>query len=106
MHMILRLRRVLAVGLVSAALFAVGLASAGSVSAAIDPVAFQKVGCNVNDYGCYYARLYGGVPGYVPYCGYAGCSYATAGEPYYAVPYYAAPYAVNPYYVNPYVASP
>ena len=57
-----RLRFRLAVGAIIAALFVIGLGSATSVSAAIDPVAFQKLGCNNGDYSCFYARLYGGYP--------------------------------------------
>lgn len=109
--MIRRFSRLIALGALAAALFVATFGSAGSVSAAIDPVAFQKLGCNVNDYSCYYARLYGGVPARVPYCDANGCSYNDAGAPYYQYPYYAAPnyvnsyYYANPAYVNQYVNS-
>jgi hypothetical protein len=93
-----RLRRLFAVGAIAAALLAIALGSAGSVSAAIDPVAFQKLGCNNGDLTCYYARLYGGYPLRVPFCDATGCTYAAVGEAYYGAPY------VAPYYANPYVA--
>ena len=100
-----RLRRLFAVGALGAALFAIAIGSAGSVSAAIDPVAFQKLGCNNGDLSCYYARLYGGYPLRVPYCDNTGCAASTFGNDY-AVPY--APYAPAPYYagayINPYYA--
>ncbi len=94
MHMFMfrRLRRLFAVGAIGAALLAIGLGSAGSVSAAIDPVAFQKLGCNNGDYTCYYARLYGGYPLRAPFCDNNGCTYAAVGDGYYGVPFYAAPY--------------
>lgn len=41
--------RFLAVGAVVAALLVVSLGNAASVSASIDPLTFQKLGCNVND---------------------------------------------------------
>jgi hypothetical protein len=101
--MIGRLRRLFAVGVIGGALLTIGLISAGPVAADVDPVAFQKLGCNVNDYSCYYARLYGGVPRQIPYCDNSGCAYNNVGDPY-----YSAPYAVNPYvnpYANPYYAA-
>jgi hypothetical protein len=98
-----RLRRLFAVGALGAALFAIAIGSVGSVSAAIDPVAFQKLGCTNGDLSCYYARLYGGYPLTVPYCDNTGCNAVAAGDayvvPYAPAPYYAAPYA-NPYYVG------
>jgi hypothetical protein len=97
-----RLRRLLAVGAIGAALFAVAIGSAGSVSAAIDPVAFQKLGCNNGDLSCYYARLYGGYPLTVPYCDNTGCSASTFGDAY-AVPYTPAPYYAGAY-INSYYA--
>ncbi|MDQ6602942.1 MAG: hypothetical protein M3Z19_09470 [Chloroflexota bacterium] len=93
-----RLRRLFAVGAIGAALLVIGLGSAGSVSAAVDPVAFQKLGCTNGDYSCYYARLYGGYPLRAPFCDNNGCTYAAVGDGYYGVPYYAAPnYAGYPY---------
>ena len=94
MFMFRRLRRLFAVGAIGAALLVIGLGSAGSVSAAIDPVAFQKLGCNNGDYTCYYARLYGGYPLRAPFCDNNGCTYAAVGDGYYGVPFYAAPYYV------------
>ena len=86
-----RLRRLCAVGAIGAALL-VGLSSTASVSAAIDPVAFQKLGCNNGDYTCYYARLYGGYPLRAPFCDNTGCTVAAVGDGYFAAPFYAAPY--------------
>lgn len=103
-----RLRRLCAVGAIGAALLVIGLGSAGSVSAAVDPVAFQKLGCTNGDYSCYYARLYGGYPLRAPFCDNNGCTYAAVGDGYYGVPYYAAPnYAGYPYgYAYPNYAYP
>lgn len=103
-----RLRRLFAVGAIGAALLVVGLGNAGSVSAAIDPVAFQKLGCNNGDYTCYYARLYGGYPLRAPLCDNTGCSYAAVGDGFYGAPYYAAPYyAGYPYgYAPPAYVTP
>jgi hypothetical protein len=100
-----RLRIRFAAGAIAAALFVVSLGSTVSVSAAIDPVAFQKLGCNNGDLACYYARLYGGYPLRAPYCNASGCTVAAVGDPVYGVPYpyYTAPYFVganaNAYYV-------
>ncbi len=94
-----RLRRLVAVGAIGAALLVVSLGSAGSVSAAIDPIALQKLGCNNGDYNCYYARLYGGYPLRAPFCDTTGCTYAAVGDGFFGVPYYAAPNAV-PYYAG------
>lgn len=105
-----RLRRLCAVGAISAALLVVGLGSTGSVSAAIDPVAFQKLGCANGDYTCFYARLYGGYPLRTPFCDNNGCTYAAVGEGFYGAPYSTAPYFAGypygygyayPAYVNP-----
>src|SRR6185503_3971787 len=87
-HMSYRLRIRLAVGAIAAALFVLSMGSAVSVSAAIDPVAFQKLGCNDGDYACFYARLYGGYPLRAPYCNANGCTVAVAGDPLYGIPYY------------------
>lgn len=100
-----RLRRLLAVGALGAAMLVIGLGSGGSVSAAIDPVAFQKLGCNNGDLTCYYARLYGGYPLRVPFCDNTGCTYAAVGDPYFGVPYFASPYVAAPYFVNPNVVA-
>jgi hypothetical protein len=91
-----RLRRLFAVGAI-AALLAIAVGSAGSVSAAIDPVAFQKLGCTNGDYSCYYARLYGGYPLRAPYCDANGCTYAAVGEAFYGAPYYANSYIAANY---------
>jgi len=99
-----RLRIQCAVGAIAAALFVVSLGSTVSVSAAIDPVAFQKLGCNNGDYACFYAKLYGGYPLRAPYCDNTGCTVPNVGDPFYGVPYYTAPYYVGPY-TNPYVAA-
>src|SRR5689334_23239442 len=103
-----RFRRLCAVGAIGAALLVLGLSSTVSVSAAIDPVAFQKLGCNNGDLTCYYARLYGGYPLRAPFCDNTGCTYAAVGDGYFAAPYYAAPYyagypyfSANPAYVYP-----
>jgi len=110
MHVFCRLRRLCAVGAIGAAILVIGMSSAGSVSAAIDPVAFQKLGCNNGDYTCYYARLYGGYPLRTPFCDNTGCAYAAVGEGFYGVSYYTAPsFTGYPYgygyaypaYVNP-----
>lgn len=108
MHMFHRLRRLFAVGAIGAALLVIGLGNAGSVSAAVDPVAFQKLGCTNGDYSCYYARLYGGYPLRAPFCDNNGCTYAAVGDGYYGVPYYAAPnYVGYPYgYAYPNYAYP
>ncbi|MDQ6834130.1 MAG: hypothetical protein M3008_12085 [Chloroflexota bacterium] len=93
-----RLRHLCAVGAIGAALLVIGMGSTGSVSAAIDPVAFQKLGCNNGDYTCYYARLYGGYPLQTPFCDNTGCTYAAVGEGYFSVPYYTTPsFAGYPY---------
>lgn len=86
-----RLRRVCAVCMLGAALFAVGFGSAGAVSADIDPAAFQKLGCNNADLACFYTRL-GGLPATIPYCtGSSGndCTYIPVNEGY---PYFAPGY--------------
>lgn len=85
-----RLRRLCAIGALGGALLAVGFGSAGSVSADIDPVAFQKLGCSNGNLACFYARL-GGLPATVPYCDGGGCTYSVVGDfgggyPYYVVP--------------------
>lgn len=96
--MVRRLRLPLAVGAITAAFFVISLGSAVSVSAAIDPVAFQKLGCNNGDYACFYARLYGGYPLRAPYCDNTGCTVAAVGDPFYGVPY---PYYTAPSFVAP-----
>lgn len=94
--MLTRFRRLFAVGLLTAALFVIGLGSTGSVSAAIDPVAFQKLGCNNGDLTCYYARLYGGYPLRVPFCDNTGCTVPAVGDVFVGAPFFGTPYFVNP----------
>jgi hypothetical protein len=100
------LRRLLAVGALGAALLIIGVGSAGSVSAAISPATYQKLGCTNGDLNCYYARLYGGYPITAPYCDNTGCTYAAVGDAVFAAPYYSAPYYVAPYANSYYVGYP
>lgn len=93
-----RLRFRLALGALTAALFVIAFGSATSVSAAIDPITFQKLGCNNGDYACFYARLYGGYPLRAPYCNGTDCTVAVVGDPFYGIPY---PYYTAPYFVAP-----
>lgn len=103
--MFTRYRRLLAVGVLTAALFIIGLGSTGSVSAAIDPAAFQKLGCNNGDLTCYYARLYGGYPLRAPFCGNTGCTFAPVGDGFIGTPFFGTPYFVNPAFAGyPYAA--
>lgn len=98
-------RRLFAVGVLAVALFVIGFGSAGSVSAAIDPVAFQKLGCNNGDLTCYYARLYGGYPLRAPFCDSTGCTVPDVGDGFIGAPFFGTPYFVNPSFAGyPYVA--
>ncbi len=86
--------RFLVMGAVAAALLVVSLGNAASVSASIDPLTFQKLGCNVGDYNCFYAKLYGGAPLYGNYCdGYGNCTYNPPPEALVYGSGYGSPYS-------------
>ncbi len=47
----------------------------------IDPLAYQKLGCNNGDLTCFYARLNGSVPLTTPYCNGTSCTSVPVGDP-------------------------